>query len=122
MRWVRTKRRWGTWLALAAMALQLALSFGHLHLDGIAPERTVAVSDAASSGQQPSPSQHHDSDGDDYCAICAVMHLASTSFLPDAPQLPMPIVSQTIEHSSRVFFVFVAPRRTAFQSRAPPLA
>ena len=33
MRWVRTNRRWSTWLALAAMALQLVLSCGHIHLE-----------------------------------------------------------------------------------------
>jgi hypothetical protein len=79
---------------------------------------------AASKGpaSQPSPAQHPSNDADDYCAICATMHLAASSFLPDAPQWPVPFVSQTIEHYRHVVFVFVAPQRTAFQSRAPPLA
>jgi hypothetical protein len=104
------------------MTLQLALSFGHVHLDGLTHAKAVAVADAAPSGHPPFPAQHPANDGDDYCAICAVMHLASSSFLPDAPRLPVPFVSQTIEHSGHVAFVFVAPQRTAFQSRAPPLA
>ncbi|MGA8653297.1 MAG: DUF2946 family protein [Xanthobacteraceae bacterium] len=69
-----------------------------------------------------SPAQHPANDGDDYCAICATIHLASTSFLPQVPLLPVPFVSQTVEHFSDFAFVFVAPQRTAFQSRAPPLA
>ena len=36
MRQVRTNRRWSTWLALAAITLQLVLSFGHTHLEKLA--------------------------------------------------------------------------------------
>jgi hypothetical protein len=78
---------------------------------------TVATTNVP--GSRPSPGQHPANDADDYCAICATIHLASTSFLPDTPQLPLPFVSQTVEHSDYVAFVFVAPQRTAFQSRAP---
>ena len=35
MGWVRRYARFGSWLALAALALQLVLSFGHIHLDGV---------------------------------------------------------------------------------------
>jgi hypothetical protein len=123
MRWVRSKRRSGSWLALAAMALQLVLSFGHIHLDKLPSGSANAVVAAAKApASQPSPAQHPANDGDDYCAICAVVHLAASSFLPDAPQLPVPFVSRPIEHSPQIIFVFVAPQRTAFQSRAPPLA
>jgi hypothetical protein len=123
MRWVRTNRQWSAWLALAAMTLQLALSFGHLHLErlssgsGIA---SVAASKAPSSRQN--PAQHPANEADDYCAICANIHLASSSFLPDAPLLPVPFASRTIEHFGHFAFVFVSPQRAAFQSRAPPLA
>ncbi len=123
MHWVRTNRRHGSWLALAALALQVVLSFGHVHLEGIrgGPPAAVAVN-AKAPGSQPSPAQHPANDADDYCAICATIHLASTSFLPDAPQLPVLLVAQTIEHFHHVAFVAVARQRTPFQSRAPPLA
>jgi hypothetical protein len=122
MRWVRTKRRSASWLALAAMTLQLILSFGHLHLDLAASDAQAAtVAPTKTAAVPTTPAQHPTNDSDDYCAICATIHLASSSFLPDAPQLPVPFVSQTIEHFSDVVVVFVTPRRTAFQSRAPPL-
>ena len=122
MRWVCCKRLAG-WLALAAMMLQLVLSFGHVHLDGIRGGPSAAVAaDAKALGSQPSPAQNPADDGDNYCPICAAIHLASTSFLPDAPLLPVPFASQTVEHFSQFAFAFVAPQRTAFQSRAPPLA
>jgi DUF2946 family protein len=123
MRWVRSNRRGGSWLGLAAMALQLVLSFGHVHLDKFAPGSThAAIAGTKAPASPPSPAQHPENDGDDHCAICAVIHLASSSFLPAAPRLLVPFASQTIEHSSQAVFIFVAAQRTAFQSRAPPLA
>jgi hypothetical protein len=123
MRWFRTRKSFGSGLALFALTLQLALSFGHVHLDRFASGLvTATAADAKAPASQPSPQQHPASDADDYCAICATIHLASSSFLPDAPQLPVPLVSQPIEHFVSVAFVFIAPQRTAFQSRAPPLA
>ena len=124
MRWFITGKGFGSGLALFALALQLALSFGHVHLDKFAAGFvTATAADAkAPASQQPSPQQHPAGDSDDYCAICAAIHLASSSFLPEAPQLPVPFVSQTIEHFDYVAFVFIAPQRTAFQSRAPPRA
>jgi hypothetical protein len=123
MRRVRNHRRLGSWLALFALAVQLVLSFGHVHLEGIRSNADASISLAAERPASPaSPVQHPANEADDHCAICAIIHLASTSFLPDAPQLPVPFVSQTVEHFDYVAFVFVAPQRTAFQSRAPPLA
>ena len=33
MHWVRSNRRFGSWAALFALAIQLVLSFGHIHLE-----------------------------------------------------------------------------------------
>ncbi len=122
MRWFYN-RRFASWLALAALALQLAVSFGHVHLDGVHrsyPALALSGS-AAQASQLPAPHPGNDGD-DDYCAICATIFLAATTFLPPAPQLPVPSVSQTIERSDHVPVVFIASRRAPFQSRAPPLA
>ncbi len=120
---MRTNWLWSTWLALAAMALQIALSFGHIHLESLGTGSVVAsVAASKASSWQQKPAQHPANEADDYCAICATIHLTSSSFLPDAPLLPVPFASRTIEHFSHFAFVFVAPQRTAFQSRAPPLA
>jgi DUF2946 family protein len=105
------------------MALQLALSFGHIHLEKLASGSVFArmTASEASSSQQ-NPAQHPTNEADDYCAICATIHLASSSFLPDAPLLPLPFASQTVEHFGNFNFILASPRRAAFQSRAPPLA
>jgi hypothetical protein len=124
MRWIRSaNRRWSTWLALAAMALQLVLSFGHIHLEKLA-SRSFVASMAASKApwSQQTPTQHPANEAEDFCAICTTIHLASSSFLPGAPILPVPFTSLTIEHFGSFNFIFVSPHRAAFQSRAPPLA
>jgi hypothetical protein len=122
MRWVRDVRRFAGCLALAALALQLVLSFGHVHLDGVHPASHGTTVAGASTQSQQLPAQQPGSDGDDYCVICATIYLATNSFIPQAPQLPVLLASRRIEHVDRVAIVFVAPRRSPFQSRAPPLA
>ena len=122
MGWVRIKRPWGTWLALAAMSLQLVLSFGHIHLGKLATDSAIASVTAAKAPSPQRPSQHPANEADDYCAICAAVHLTSSSFLPDAPLLPVPFASRITEHFGSFNFTFVSPQRAAFQSRAPPLA
>ena len=122
MRWFRTERRLGSLLALFALAVQLVLSFGHVHLDGVRGETTSTIAVGSNVSTPPSPAQHPANEADGYCAICAVIHLAATSFLPQSPQLAVPFVAEIVEHSNLVAFFFVAPQRTPFQSRAPPLA
>jgi hypothetical protein len=82
MRWVRTNRQWSAWLALAAMTLQLVLSFGHVHLEKFAAgSAIVSLAAFKAPSSQQNPAQHPANEADDYCAICANIHLASSSFL-----------------------------------------
>jgi hypothetical protein len=105
------------------MALQLVLSLGHVHVERLATGSAVAsiAAPKAPSSLQ-SPAQHPANEANDYCAICAAIHLTSSSFLPNAPPLPALFASRTIEHFSYFNFTLVSPQRAAFQSRAPPLA
>jgi hypothetical protein len=126
MGWVYGHKRHGAFLALAALALQIVLSFGHVHLDGIRPAAARAVAAgphkaavAQASGQVPA---QNPGDDDDYCAICASIFLVSTSFVSEPPQLPVPLGFERIEHSFSVLNGIIEPRRIAFQSRAPPAA
>lgn len=118
---VRHLRRCGSCLALAALALQIALSFGHFHPIGAV--RTVVASIASADGLRQVPAQLSDDDANGSCAICAAIFLASTSFVPDAPQLRLPELFKRVEPSTDAAFVLVfEPRRGSFRSRAPPLA
>jgi hypothetical protein len=118
---LRSNRRYCGYLSLAALALQIVLSFGHVHL-GVARASFVATaSGMAAPAPHPLPTQPGDhSIG--CCAICAALNLAANSFVPSVPQLAAPIGWQRIEHSDRPAFVFIAQRATSFQSRAPPFA
>ncbi len=121
MRWFRYDKRIASCLALVALTVQLALPFEHVHLYGTDP--AVAALDRYShTSQSVLALQPGNTAGDDYCAICASIHLASNSFVPAAPQLPVPLVFHAVEHFNSGAADFVAPRRSAFQSRAPPLA
>ena len=124
MRWIgRTNRRWSTWLALAAMALQLVLSFGHIHLEKLANGPVIAsVTTSKAPPSQQNPTQRPANEAEDFCAICTTIHLASSSFLPDAPLLPVAFTSGRIEHFGSFNFIFISQQYAAFQSRAPPLA
>ena len=121
MRWVRARLGAGSRLALFALTLQIALSFGHVHLGDF--RHTGGGLAAGGTPSAPSaPTQQPVSDADDYCAICATIHLAATSLLSQAPQLPVPFAVRRVEHSNCVAATFFSKRRAPFQSRAPPLA
>jgi len=128
MGFARRHRQSGSLLALAALALQIMLSFGHVHLDTLrvrgspAPHAAVEAASAALASTDrsaPSPAD----DADDYCAICASIFLVSNLFAPDAPQLPAPGTLARIDSFVDVALVLlVEPPRPAFRSRAPPRA
>ena len=123
MRWFRTRSRLGSCLALFALALQLALSFGHVHLDGDAPDsgHPSVLSDA-----QPATAldpTNHDSPAadDDHCPICALIHLARTLVQAEAPSLPLPGDFEQLRFEAASDFGLAAPNDAPFQARAPPI-
>ena len=124
MRWFRANKTFGSRLALFALAVQFVLAFGHIHHDDIYGTARPAAGMAASvpDGSQPLPGDHPAKHGDDYCAICAAVSLLGNSFAAAAPSLPLPAASHAIEQFGRMAVIFIAPRRAAFQSRAPPTA
>jgi hypothetical protein len=117
-------RGFATWLALFALGVQIVASFGHVHLEGIARSDPVRLARGGQTSQslvgQP-PSTGGDDD-DTYCPICASVYLTANSFVPIAPVLRPPSAFCAVEHFDRNADLLIAPRRTAFQSRAPPLA
>jgi hypothetical protein len=128
MRWIRANKAIGGRLALFALALQFYLSFGHIHPEDIYGPADVTLSGnkiialPATEFVRPSPSGIASDDDGGLCAICATMYLLSTSFVPEAPLLPVPPSSRVAIRFDRIDAVFIAPQRSAFQSRAPPAA
>jgi Protein of unknown function (DUF2946) len=121
MQWFRANLKVGARLGLLALALQIVLSFGHVHLGGL--RHSADRPSVAGTYSVPSdPQQQPISDADEYCAICASIHLAATSLLPQSPHLSVPFAVRRVEHSDFIPANAFSPRRASFQSRAPPLA
>ena len=129
MGWVRFHRRCGARLGLAALVLQIVLSFGHIHVGNVHVGGAAWASGAvakvlhlkAAPARQELPAQHP-SDDDDYCAICASIFLASTSLAAQPPQLPVPLGFERIALTFALEQGAIVSRPVFFRSRAPPAA
>jgi hypothetical protein len=120
-------RRCAAYLALAALTLQLALSFAHIHKNDLAFSG-LAGSDAVSVGHTRSTKQAAEqlptrlADDDDHCPICFSGFLLSNSWLADAPVNPRPLLLAEFDCAfNPVSDPVLQPRHAAFLSRAPPL-
>ena len=121
MRWIRLNRRIGAWAALFALAVQLTLSFGHVHLDKMAFSRLPAHAAQVHAADGNTPSRPgHPSDANDFCAICATIAMVASSVLPTPAPLPEPVAglfAWTREFDARLIS---REPHTLFQARAPP--
>ncbi len=127
MGWFRSRSRLGSYLALFALTFQLAVSFGHVHLDHIAPVpagATVLASAQPSSDKvnAPSSAASREDLADDYCAICTLIHLAGALVPAETPPLPLPSIFGRLRLEAAVEFDLTASHSALFQARAPPLA
>jgi len=106
---------------MLALALQLALTFGHVHLDGLRGGSSARIE--ASAGAPAPTGNDGPNAADDYCALCALTHLAGT-LLPASPVvLPLPpAFTPSRCPEPGLCFVLPARRSASFAARAPPLA
>jgi hypothetical protein len=118
---VQFRSKIGSWLALTALALQLTLSCAHVHLTILHGTNygTAITGATVNTNQHPTPEP---ADSCDYCAICASIQLAASTSLPQVPQLPKRFEFRSIQLAGDIALPILGPRRTAFQSRAPPPA
>jgi hypothetical protein len=122
MKWIREKIRSGALLALFALAVQMALSFGHVHGD-LLSTRSAAI-DAASSQLAADPASSdrpsHSPAAQDFCAVCASIGAFGSLILP------MLSAHRTVLEFDRVAFLPLAadalPNEAPIfkQARAPP--
>jgi predicted lysophospholipase L1 biosynthesis ABC-type transport system permease subunit len=139
MKWFRSNIRHGARLALFALAVQFALSFGHFHAVAARTStadqsasaqvsldrtRSLFAADAAiESVQRLSPSNpDSDQQPNDPCAICAVIALANTVLFGTPPVLLLPQAVELLHLTTDAAFVHLNSASAAFQPRAPPLS
>ena len=118
MKWFRSNVKHGSRVALFALAVQFALSFGHFHgLDAqAAPASGLSI-------QQQQPASDHDSDRHpDICSICVVMAMANATLFATPPVLPPPLAAQFCHPIAVAEFGNVNSVCDAFQPRAPPIS
>ena len=123
MRWFRSKIGFGSRLALFAMALQVALTFGHIHLGSISLG-TAKVAVAADQSGTPAPNAPVNKSGgsaDFDCPICALIQLASTATPAVAPPLLVPVAFVVVAPALPGDAVLSASPHGLFQARGPPL-
>jgi hypothetical protein len=124
MTWVRSKIRQASLLALFALAMQLGLSFGHIHADaafnGALSAKQAPIGGVSIVAQSSLHSQHDDGLAADSCAICATIALANTLVTSAAPVLPAPLVFAALVNKDIPEVASVNVARPAFHSRAPP--
>jgi hypothetical protein len=123
MRWIRTNRQLGARLALFALALQLVVSFGHIHAEDLgvaAPANATSIAHNPANDDGSLPPQ--DGDRHDVCAICVTLSLTSTSLLPIVASLVLPVAYgwewPADVQTAQVNFDLASH----YQARAPPHA
>ena len=125
MRWIRQNIRGGVRLALFALAVHMALSFGHVHAD-LLSSLSAAAADSADihAPDQPSPPSHpyRSSGANDFCAVCANIGVLGSLILPAPSGLVMPRPFGRVRFALVPATVrFVQPRSFS-QARGPPSA
>jgi hypothetical protein len=126
MRWFRLRSRVGSCLALFALAFQLAVSFGHVHLDiaSVSASAAAIASGQASADDLNAPSSPpaREDLADDCCPICTLIHLAGALVPAQTPPLPLPTIFGRVRLEAAVEFNLTALHGVLFQARAPPFA
>jgi Protein of unknown function (DUF2946) len=127
MGWLRSRSRFGSYLALFALAFQLAVSFGHVHLDHIAPASASATALASAQPSAddlnaPSSPEGREDLADDCCPICTLIHLAGALVPAETPSLALPSMFGQLRLAAAVEFGFAASQSILFRARAPPIA
>jgi hypothetical protein len=137
VKWFRSNVRHGSRLALCALAIQFALSFGHFHEAQAAPaiqyglsqpvaagggDAAAGTTDQSAQRQQPAPNRDSDRQSNDGCAICAVIAMAKVVLFATPPLLQLPQAVEFLYRTTDLEFVHLQSARAVFQPRAPPIS
>jgi len=120
MGWFRRHVRLGSHLALLALAIQLVLTFSHVHLGSPAQAqeyaKAVAVNGVGGSTPTKSPTGNHDP----LCAVCTLLQLAGSLVCPEAPALAPPQQFDLTPPPAQIVLSRADAWHLPFNARAPP--
>ncbi|GEC15384.1 DUF2946 family protein [Nitrobacter winogradskyi] len=132
--WLRKHLKHGSRLALFAIAIQLALSWGHFHT-AAAPAGQIGLTGASRATATPIAAQEahpeaaqpqqpagpaNDQHTANVCAVCAVLSLAKNFLFITPPVLELPGAVELLYLVTSAEFAHLSFSHLAFQSRAPP--
>jgi hypothetical protein len=121
MHWFRRNVRLGSLCALAALAIQLVLSFGHLHIARSTAASAALAPTTQSTSTLPDTPTKPAKHVADYCTICASIHLAGLVTAEPSSVLA-PHRSGAVRLTVGVEATPSAHSGLPFNARAPPLA
>ena len=134
MNWFRKHLKHGSRLALFALAIQFALSFGHFH-EAAAQNVQIGLSDACltyateqaalvAAGETAQRQQPSDHDNDQHtahaCVICSVISIANNFLFTTSPLLALPLAIELLYLATDAEFADLGALHPPFRSRAPP--
>jgi hypothetical protein len=124
MGWFRDHIRHGSWFALVALAINLGLSFGHIHAIGGKDfqHRFTSIAAIASPDDGPTPGHHDGDPADLFCPICMAASSVGHALASAAPALPLVFAESQIDQAIEPAIAIKQPPRAAFHSRGPPIS
>lgn len=122
MRWFRDNMRHGSWLALVAIAVNLVLSFGHVHVAGRASDRNLIVAALGASDHAKAPGHSDDPQADYLCPICIASSAIANALASAPPAIPLQLNATVVDRPTAPVRLAVSFPRAAFQSRGPPIS
>ena len=120
MSWFRSRSRLGAYLALFALAFQLAVSFGHVHLVAPVSAGASALAHAQQSATDlnaPSNPTGRENLADDRCPICTLIHLVGALVPAETPSLPLPTIIGRLRLELAAEFDLTASHAALFRAR-----
>jgi hypothetical protein len=128
MVWVRSHLRFGSGLALIALAIQIALSLVHAHFGTAASPPTASITFVHEEAASPPVGDRSDSDGksnqspDVFCPVCALIQLAAISLPSSPPILEIAFESRAAKLEAPRDSAFLPSLHSVFRARGPPLS
>lgn len=120
MKWFRAHIRNGAKLALFALAVQIVLSLGHIHLDDIHAAPIGSTIQTAEAPSTPDTHHHQQHRVGVACDICAVMAMAGTALFSAPPILSLPDATEIAYAAIKAEFDHLDSVSGAPQPRGPP--